>query len=75
MAMIPSCPWCDSPGRWEKDGSGRTLVWGCHSYKTGQGEPKQSVECENNVLRCEIERLRAFLRDRVMNGLLQKHGG
>ena len=23
----------------------------------------------------EIERLRAFLRDRVMNGLLQKHGG
>ena len=59
---IPICPWCKAVGEWEKDGNGRILVWACHSYKAKQGELKQSVECENNVLHCEIKRLQEELK-------------
>lgn len=62
MNTLPSCPWCGAPGGWEKDGTGRMLVWACHSYKPDHGQPCQSVECENNVLCCEIERLKNWER-------------
>ena len=68
MPDYPTCPWCGAEAtEWS------LLVdrgrWACFSHKSGK-EPWQSVECRNNVLEAEVERLRAEL-ETAKTGLRQ----
>ena len=66
MPDNPTCPWCGAEAiRWS------LLVdrgeWLCGSHKSGK-EPWQSVECRNNVLEAENERLNTCLSHIVILG-------
>ena len=59
---LSTCPWCGCPERPDSILNPITCRadWACWSFQHG-AEPRQSIECERNVLVKEVERLRAIV--------------
>ena len=59
---LSTCPWCGCPERPDSILNPITCRadWACWSFQHG-AEPRQSIECERNVLGKEVERLRTII--------------